>query len=218
MPIALRVLAVHEEALRYDQMQIVLCACHRDIESRRSSSISADVPVPRSDGMQPSTTLSRTPISIPGPWRSGSSTGSGSPRRAAGRRPGRWWHPEDLTSARSGSVRGTDIRWRSVQAGAGPRGASPRPRGCGPDAVHTRVVRAPDRRPFGISQFADGWTNVFQSSPARGGGGMIASPAIGSAASAMCSRTRCADVGPPQAEGAAIESPRHGRGNFDKPQ
>ena len=56
---ALRVLAVDEEALRYDQMKAVLCAGHGDVEQVTFSSISADVPAPRSDGMQPSTTFSR---------------------------------------------------------------------------------------------------------------------------------------------------------------
>ena len=59
MTVALSVLAMDEETLRYDQMEVVLCAGHRDVSRRRSSSISAEVPVPRSEGMQPSTTLSR---------------------------------------------------------------------------------------------------------------------------------------------------------------
>src|SRR3954469_14540830 len=40
------------------------------------------------------------------------------------------------------------------------------------------------------------WTNAFQSSPARGGEGTPESAAIGSGASAMWSRRRCADAGP----------------------
>ena len=56
--IALGILALDEETLGHDKMEIVLCPGHRDIEQTRSSSISAEVPTPRSEGMQPSTTLS----------------------------------------------------------------------------------------------------------------------------------------------------------------
>jgi hypothetical protein len=53
VPVALRLLAMGEETLRHDEMQFVLGPGHRGVKSRRSSSISAEVPTPRSDGMQP---------------------------------------------------------------------------------------------------------------------------------------------------------------------
>ena len=58
MPVALRTLAVGEEALRYDQMKIVLCPRHGDVEQAAFFQSSAEVPAPRSEGMQPSTTFS----------------------------------------------------------------------------------------------------------------------------------------------------------------
>ena len=59
MAVALRALAVREEALRHHQMQIVLGPGHRDIEQAALFfDLRAEVPAPRSDGMQPSTTLS----------------------------------------------------------------------------------------------------------------------------------------------------------------
>ena len=61
MPIALGVLPMGEEALRHDEMQIVLGAGHRDIEQSAFLLDSAVVPAPRSDGMQPSTAF-RTKI------------------------------------------------------------------------------------------------------------------------------------------------------------
>ena len=58
MPIALRVLAVGEETLRHDEVKIVLGARHRDIEQAPLLLDLVGIPVPRSEGMQPSTTLS----------------------------------------------------------------------------------------------------------------------------------------------------------------
>ncbi len=59
MAVALRMLAVGEEALRHHQMQIVLGARHRDIEQAAFFlDLGRLVPAPRSEGMQPSTTLS----------------------------------------------------------------------------------------------------------------------------------------------------------------
>ena len=59
MPIALRVLPMREEALRHDEVKIVLGARHGDIEQAALLlDLGRDVPVPRSEGMQPSTTLS----------------------------------------------------------------------------------------------------------------------------------------------------------------
>jgi len=59
MAIALRVLAVDEDRCRHDQMKVILGAGHGDVEQSTFLSISAEVPAPRSEGMQPSTTLSR---------------------------------------------------------------------------------------------------------------------------------------------------------------
>src|SRR5690606_18371626 len=56
--VAARGRAMREEALRRDQAGLVLRARHRDIEQPALSSISALSPTARSDGMQPSTTLS----------------------------------------------------------------------------------------------------------------------------------------------------------------
>ena len=55
MPIALGALAMGEEPLRCKSSLARVMATYN---RRRSSSISADVPVPRSEGRQPSTTLS----------------------------------------------------------------------------------------------------------------------------------------------------------------
>jgi hypothetical protein len=56
MPVFLRALAMRKEALRDDEMQIVLGAGHRDIQKAALLLDLGQVPVPRSDGMQPSTT------------------------------------------------------------------------------------------------------------------------------------------------------------------
>ena len=91
----------HVEALRHQQVQVVAGARHRDVEQaallldlgggagrhvRRDAAVD-DV-------------AARTPPSTPGPWPSGSSTGSGSPRRAAAGRLRRWSPPAGRASAR----------------------------------------------------------------------------------------------------------------------
>ena len=196
--VALRVLAVDEEALRHDQMQVVLCARHRDVEQAAfllDLGRGAGAEVGRHAAIDD--VEHDRPTSTPGPWRSGSSRGSDSPRRAAARRPGRWSRRADRASVRSGSVRAKDSRRRSARAGAGRRAASRRLRGCGRDAVRTRAARARDRPAIpNIGDCRKVSTKPVQSSPARGGDGMPASAAIGSAASAMRSSTRCAVAEP----------------------
>jgi hypothetical protein len=57
VPVARRGLAVSEEALRHDEVQIVLGARHRDIKQPALFLDLVAVPMPRSEGMQPSTTF-----------------------------------------------------------------------------------------------------------------------------------------------------------------
>jgi hypothetical protein len=57
MPFAQRRLPIREEAMRRDQVQRVLGPRQGDIEQSTLFLVSAVVPVPRSDGMQLSTTL-----------------------------------------------------------------------------------------------------------------------------------------------------------------
>ena len=56
----MRVLAVHEETLRHDQMEVVLCPGHGDIKQATFFlDLGGGAAVPWSEGMQPSTKLSR---------------------------------------------------------------------------------------------------------------------------------------------------------------
>jgi hypothetical protein len=56
--VALRMLPVGEEALRNDEIQIVLRASHRNVQKSAFFLDLLNGTGPRSDGMQPSTTLS----------------------------------------------------------------------------------------------------------------------------------------------------------------
>jgi hypothetical protein len=58
MAIALRVLGVDEEALWQDQMEVVLCASHGDVEQATFLLDLCRGADTRSEGMQPSTTFS----------------------------------------------------------------------------------------------------------------------------------------------------------------
>jgi hypothetical protein len=100
VPITLRVLPVGKKPLGYDEYRLSLTRVMATYRSRRSSSISADVPVQRSDGRQPSITLSTNADFHSWPWRNGSSKGSDSLRRATVLQPDRWWHPVDQALAR----------------------------------------------------------------------------------------------------------------------
>ena len=126
MPVAARLLSMHEESLRYDQVQIVFCARHGDVEQapfflelggRAGAQIGRHaavndvkdeyrlpfLPLGGMDGRQDQIVLVA--------------------QRHAGT--DRSSHPADRASARSESARGTDSPLRSAQAAAG-RPAEPR--------------------------------------------------------------------------------------------
>ena len=193
--IALRALAVDEETLRHNEVQIVLGARHRDIEQpalfldfrrRAGAEIGRHAAV---DHVQHD-----TPTSTPGPWRNGSSTGSDSPRRAAAaglvaggvRRIERQFGQEALARG----IAARDLL-ELDQIGAA---QSRHPRGCARDAARTRAARvrfrpasselAKVRRPSRRRR--------LQSSPARGGAGSIGQRRQADRRLRPCDRARAA--------------------------
>ncbi len=201
MPIALGVLAMGEEALRHDRVQIVLRARHRDIEQppllldfrrRAGAEIGGDAAV---DGIEHE---DRLPFLALG----------GMDRR------------EDqiiLVEQRHAGLIAGGVRRIERQFGQEPLARriarrdllelqqvglpqSWRLRECVRDAARTSAARSsisagqparPSRRC--LERIA---TKPVQSSPERGGAGISESAAIGSELSAIRSSTRCADVGP----------------------
>ena len=201
MTVALRVLAMGEEALRQDEMQIVFRPRHGDVEKapllldfrgRSGAEIGRNAAI---DDVE-----HETPISIPVPWRNGWWRGSDSPRPEAARRPDRLWRPAGRASARSGSARGTDSRPRSVRAAegrpAGSKASSWMRSRCG--SYQRRACAISAGHPASPARSAQ--QGLHETHPVGAGARRRRhcrrARQIGSGRSAIRSSARCAEVGP----------------------
>ena len=212
MPVAVRVLPVREEALRHDEVQIVLGARHGDVEQppllldlgrRAGAEVGGDAAV---DDVEHEDRLPFLPL--------GGVDGREDEivlveQRRAG-----------LVAGGVGRIErelGEEALARRIAAGdllelhRDRRGAARRPRACAPDAARTSGARSSSSA--GQPRLADTQRahGLDEAGPARrrraGGAGMSASAAIGSAAPAMRSSTRCAVAGPTPGSSCSTRKP-----------
>ena len=217
VPVAARGLLCDVEALRHDQVQ--LRPWRASSPRRAAAAPPRSPPACRSRGRTGCSRRrrsARTPTSTPGPWPSGWSRGSGSPRRSSGAPA---W---SLVACGGSSVSSVRKRSREAIAGGdllellevGAR-APPRPRACARDAARTSAAPRSISAGQPAARLRSASNSVDEARPVAAAGARrreaSASVAAGSALGHAVEHARRASPGRCRAAAAARGSRRPGR-------